>query len=584
MLADGREHHSEVIDEKRKRHYLVSTSPLHGADYRSWGCVHVARDVTDLKVVQAKLRESAERTQMILEQLPDPTAVYDMEGNVSYVNDAFLNTFGWTRQEFMDSRNVFVPPEAREQTTAIYTEMEAGRPVRSFETVRRTKSGERLDVLLNTAPLPNADGSLSGNVVILHDITTMKRAEADRQRSEERFRTLVETMNEGLIIVDESRTLVYANARFYEMLGYSESELQGLSYLDLLDKDNREVFEQAWRSRLTGTVNSYELAYNRKDGSRAHALISPKGMYDENDRFIGSFATVTDITDIKQLQSQLFQAQKMEGIGQLAAGIAHEINTPTQYVSSNTRFLIQGFSDVLELLKAHRSLIEGVRNRGIQEEEIVRLEDLINELDYDFLIDEIPKALNANREGLERITRIVLSMKEFAHPGREEIAPSDLNKAILNTITVARNEWKYFAEVQTELQDDLPLVPCVLSEINQVILNLVVNAAQAISEALPEGEKGKGRITIATRALEDCVNVTVNDNGPGIPMEIQERIFDPFFTTKEPGKGTGQGLAIAYRSIVDKHKGTITVDSKPGQGTTFLITLPLLQKNAEGRS
>ncbi len=209
------------------------------------------------------------------------------------------------------------------------------------------------------------------------------------------------------------------------------------------------------------------------------------------------------------------------------------------------------------------------------------MENLARELDYEFLAEEIPKALAANREGLERIAKIVLSIKEFAHPGQEDKKPADLNKAIENTITVARNEWKFVAEVETDLAPDLPPVPCVVGEINQVLLNLVVNAAQAISEMTGRESGEKGRIAITTKNKDGFAEISIADNGPGIPDKIRNRIFDPFFTTKEPGKGTGQGLALAHRSIVNNHHGEIAVDSREGQGTTFTIRLPLMEKGAE---
>jgi signal transduction histidine kinase len=200
---------------------------------------------------------------------------------------------------------------------------------------------------------------------------------------------------------------------------------------------------------------------------------------------------------------------------------------------------------------------------------------LFKEADGEFLIEEVPKAIEQTLEGLERISTIVRSMKEFAHPGPDSKTPTDLNRAIENTVIVAKNEWKYVAEVATDLDPQMPAVPCVPGEINQVLLNIIVNAAHAIAGVVKEGQGSKGLIRIRTRLVGQNAEIRISDTGTGIPHAIRDRIFDPFFTTKAPGKGTGQGLAIAYRVIVDKHGGQLSVESEEGSGTTFIIRLPL---------
>jgi len=199
----------------------------------------------------------------------------------------------------------------------------------------------------------------------------------------------------------------------------------------------------------------------------------------------------------------------------------------------------------------------------------------LDQADLAYLREEVPRAVDQSLEGLGRVAAIVRSMKEFSHPGRETKRPVDLNRAIESTITVARNEWKYVADVETEFDPALPPVPCLAGEMNQVMLNIVVNAAQAIAEVIDEGSGNKGRIRVTTRRVGDKAEIQISDTGAGMSPEIKDRIFDPFFTTKEPGKGTGQGLAIAYRVIRDTHGGSITCDSAPGRGTTFTIRLPL---------
>ncbi|HUJ68417.1 MAG TPA: ATP-binding protein, partial [Syntrophorhabdales bacterium] len=279
-------------------------------------------------------------------------------------------------------------------------------------------------------------------------------------------------------------------------------------------------------------------------------------------------------TDRKMLESQLAQAQKLEAIGQLAAGIAHEINTPIQYVGDNVTFLGDAFLDSLGLLGEYASLVSGARETPIDRPAIAGIEKRAQSIDLPYLEKEIPRAIEQSLEGIGKVAAIVRAMKEFSHPGTKEKSLVDINRAIENTITVSRNEWKYVSDMKTDFDPSLPPVPCLPGEFNQVILNIIVNAAQAMGDVF-DGSGAKGTITITTRLIEDSAEIRIGDTGPGIPDSIISRIFDPFFTTKEVGKGTGQGLAIARSVVVDKHGGTIRCETGLGIGTTFIIGLPL---------
>jgi signal transduction histidine kinase len=265
----------------------------------------------------------------------------------------------------------------------------------------------------------------------------------------------------------------------------------------------------------------------------------------------------------------------MESIGQLAAGIAHEINTPTQYVNDNTRFLRDSFCGLQQLLDLYERLRVEAKQGAVPDTLLAELDALAADLDLGFLTAEIPKAIEQSLEGISRVAEIVHAMKQFSHPDQDEPELADLNKAIANTATVARNEWKYVAEMELDLAADLPAVPCLAGRFNQVILNLIVNAAQAIGDVVGGGSGAKGKIRITTRQDGDHVEIRVADTGSGVPAAIRNRIFDPFFTTKQVGKGTGQGLAIAHNIIVEQHGGAIDVESEDGKGSTFLLRLPL---------
>lgn len=280
-----------------------------------------------------------------------------------------------------------------------------------------------------------------------------------------------------------------------------------------------------------------------------------------------------EIAQREQMELELRLAQKLEAVGQLASGIAHEINTPIQYVGDSVHFLQTAFEDLQTLLDRYREGIAALARDPRQAGLVAAIQEAEELADLDYLRDNVPGALARTLEGIGHVAHIVRAMKEFAHPDQREKSPGDLNKALLTTLTVARNEYKYVADVETDL-GELPPVLCYPSDLNQVFLNLVVNAAHAIAEAAGDGAR-RGKITIATRRDGDWVEIAIADTGGGIPDAIRDRVYDPFFTTKPVGKGTGQGLAIARSIVVDKHQGTLHFTSAPGQGTTFYIRLPV---------
>ena len=281
------------------------------------------------------------------------------------------------------------------------------------------------------------------------------------------------------------------------------------------------------------------------------------------------------LTELRLTQAQLLQAQKMESIGQLAAGIAHEINTPTQYVCDNVGFVKSANVSLLNLLDAAMALSEVARKRIPDEPVVAAFDTLLKRTKVDFLRHQIPGALDESLEGLEHIAKIVAAMKEFSHPSQNEKERVDVRDIINTTVTVARNEWKYVADLETHFDDDLPPLPCLRDMVGQAILNLVVNAAHAIADTIQEGVKEKGRIVISATRAGESLEIRVQDDGCGIPANIRDRIFDPFFTTKAVGKRTGQGLAIVYSTVVDKHGGHIRCESQPGAGATFILQFPL---------
>ncbi len=321
-----------------------------------------------------------------------------------------------------------------------------------------------------------------------------------------------------------------------------------------------------------------ELSGRRKDGSTFPLELSVSEMVIHSEpTFTGHIRDITERKNAEakraELERELSQAQKLESLGTLAGGIAHEINTPIQFVGDNTRFLKTAFTDISVVLEKHQNLLAAATTNNVLAEAVAEATAAAEATDMSFLVEDIPTAIDQSLEGLDQIAEIVKAIKEFSYPNTKEKKSADINRAITTTITVCRNQWKYAAELETDLDATLPLVPCLLGEFNQVVLNLIVNAAHAIEES---GKESKGHITISTRRIEGWAEVCIKDTGAGIPKEIQDKIFEPFFTTKEPGKGTGQGLAIARTIITKKHGGTFALQSEVGEGTVFVIRLPLV--------
>lgn len=309
--------------------------------------------------------------------------------------------------------------------------------------------------------------------------------------------------------------------------------------------------------------------------------VSAYPYYGSSGKMLGSVHILRNINDrinfIKEKEArqvQLLNANKLESVGQLASGIAHEINTPVQFVASNISFLRDCFEEIINYINKCENIFQNLSDI-VGEEGSKGILDIKNELDWEFLNAEIPNAIEQSKEGLQRVTSIVQAMKSFSHPGGQEKMEHDLNQLIDTTITVSRNEWKYVATINTNYDCNLLPLWCHINAIGQVILNMIVNAAHAIEAKLGKTPTGnKGLISISTKQCDNAIEIKISDTGVGIPKNIHNKIFDPFFTTKDVGRGTGQGLAIAYDVICIKHNGSIEFATEDGVGTTFTLKLP----------
>lgn len=447
-------------------------------------------------------------------------------------------------------------------------------PVETSRDEIEFKDGTCLDRY--TAPVLDKDWNYYGRIWSFRDITARKRNE-DRLRQ---FSAAVEQSPVSVVIADQRGNITYVNRKFSECTGYTLEEVVGKNPVDVNSGyASPEVYEHMWATIVQGEEWHGEFQSMKKNGEIfwESAAITP--IFDQTGSIAHFLAIEEDITERRAMESELRQAQKLEGIGQLAAGIAHEINTPTQFVMDNLTFLNDSWKSIFELLQRYQAVIGDHRSEmppGVEDE----FKKAEQKADLEFIAEEVPRALSQSLDGARRVANIVRAMKEFSHPDSVEKTETDLNKSIMSTITVARNEWKYVAEMVLDLDEGLPLITCYPGEMNQVILNLVVNAAHAIKEKTKG--VGKGTITVSTRIRGDSVEIAISDTGMGIPEEIRTRVYEPFFTTKEVGKGTGQGLALAHSVVIKKHQGKIWFETEVGSGTTFFIHLPIDRPEGAG--
>ncbi|MEM9193062.1 MAG: ATP-binding protein [Myxococcota bacterium] len=371
----------------------------------------------------------------------------------------------------------------------------------------------------------------------------------------------------ALVIADAEGNLRSVNRSAEALLGATVDELVGQPLEKIWAGGSQVLARAGAEAGLAGE----EVAWQNADGVDVPVLISVSALDISGDGANEYICIGTDLRVRKSLEVELRHAHKLESVGQLAAGVAHEINTPMQFIGDNVHFLRDAFSDLLGLTQALESALEQVED-GVPAALQESLEEAFEEADVDFLRGRVPKAFERTLDGVTRVSTIVAAMKAFSHPQTDK-APLDLNQAIETTLTVAKSEYKYVANVELEL-GELPLVVCQGGDINQVILNLLVNAAHAIEDGRGDSEE-LGTIRVASRLDGDAVLLSIGDSGCGIPEDVRDRIFDPFFTTKDVGRGTGQGLSLAHQIVHERHGGKLSFETEIGKGTTFFIRLPI---------
>ncbi len=548
-------------------------------------------DITERKRAEEKLlwQSSALKT------AANAIVIVSRDGSIVFANRAFSSLTGYSLEEVLGKNPRILKSGAHNADfyNNLWDTILSGFVWRG-EIKNRRKDGTLYDEEMTITPVRDKTGGITHFIAIKQDIT-------ERRRAEDLLHEMArqETGRQKSRIAMELGAIAIFGAAYIGFMAYTNwlqkpADLFAARYQGRLD----DVFDilcvvlagfsifayRRWKEVKDRVKQQFQI---EKALRTLHAELETRVQQRTSELSTANKSLQNEIAERKQAENlwheaelQLRQAQKLEAVGQLAAGIAHEINTPTQYVGDNTRFLQESFKSIATVLRNHMDVLVAAKENKLTPEMLKGADEILAASDMEYLFAQIPSAISESLEGVERVTKIVRAMKEFSHPGGRQKAAEDLNKAIESTVTVARNEWKYFSEMKLDFTHKLPYVPCFIGEFNQCILNLVINAAHAVRDVVLQNPNKKGLITVSTRLDGGFAEVRVSDTGTGIPEIYRSRIFEPFFTTKPLGQGTGQGLAMVYSTIVQKHGGTVSFETETGKGTTFIIRLPVAPSSA----
>jgi PAS domain S-box-containing protein len=584
LLMSGKEERAQVADTAVAGVLDVSTTPLLDDKGKLIGSVHVARDISATKRAEEALRQSEEKYRSLFENSRD--AIMILEPPSWSFTSGNPSTLAMFRANDLEHFTACGPgdlspdlqPDGSASAPAAMQMI--GRAMAEgsveFEWQHRRLDGQEFPATVLLTRMGHAGKPFLQATV--RDITEVKQAERALKANSAFLNTILNAIPVPIYYKNTDGRYLGTNKAFQEFFGGTREELLNKTVYDIADKPQADIY----RTKDLELFQSPGLqVYDGQitDGRGVvHDVVFHKATFTGADGNVqGLIGAILDVTDRKRAEAELGHARKLETVGQLAAGIAHEINTPVQYVGDSVQFLKEAFEGHARLIDACRGALDRLGAIGGHEAIVEEIRQVETEVDLEYLKENVPGSFELCQEGIGRISTIVRAMKDFAHPDQRDKCAADLNLALQNTLTIARNEYKYVADVQTEF-GEISAVHCHVGDLNQVFLNLIVNAAQAIGEVVGKTE-ARGSIRIATSQDNDWVRIAISDTGAGIPESIRHRIFDPFFTTKEVGKGSGQGLAIARSIIATRHGGELTFDSEVGKGTTFTILLP-----TDGRS
>ncbi|WP_417831788.1 PAS-domain containing protein [Terasakiella sp.] len=613
--------HYEIISSDGTTKFCsVSGKPAFGPDGRFMGYRGVGKEITD-QVRSEQEREKAHADRIILSHILD-LSLQDLPLNeiLQRVLDGILQH---SRRGFKQTGSIFLAEDKQKQfqlvaCTGLPTEMtEKYETIKFSDFLGSENVDEKIKVLAGSdrnymisqghycVPITRATGLLGilnlyvekeheqsdDEVQFLNSVASTLSGIISRWRTQDELRVLSQAIEQNpaaILVTDVEGTIYYANEALLKSSGYSREEVIGANPRIFQSGETKsEEYAKLWDTISAGRVWQGVLHNKTKSGEEIWERMLIVPIKNRSDQILNYVAIKENITESREqekererLENELRQAQKMEAVGQLAGGIAHEINTPTQYVSDNLKFLKDIWENLSELHALFDQVLPLVQDNEKAQKLLEDIQELKDDLDFEVLSDDVEDAISDAVDGTQQISRIVRAMKDFSHPGQKEMVMSDINRALTSTATVCKNEWKYVAHLDFELDDRLPQVQCLPGELNQVFLNMIVNAAHAIEERNKAEKTSDLRgITIRTRNLGETIEIDFQDEGSGIPAKIRDKVFNPFFTTKIVGKGTGQGLSISHDVIVNKHGGRIWFETEEGKGTTFKISLPVKGKD-----
>ncbi len=531
------------------------------------------KTIAELHLAEGREKARTYMAQELLNAIPLPVFYLDRQGDYRGCNQAFEKFAGFRKKELRGKSGAEFPVAGdfcvvHENDSQLF--LKGG--LRTREVELESKAGVQSFLELKVSVYREPDRRPAGLIGVINDLTNHKLM----VRRMAQLSAVIEQAVESVVVTDLDGKIQYVNPAFERVTGYMMSEAIGKNPSVLKSgRQDESFYNELWETLGKGRTWRGTFVNRRKDGTLfdEDAVIFP--IRNEVDEIISLAAVKRDISQEKAMQVQLRTAQRLEAVGQLAAGIAHELNTPIGFVSSNFESITNYIKNFVKLLELYRETVAELAGQLPEKgpAALARTTELEEDLQIEFILEDLDDLFTESKDGFERITSIVTKLREFSRIDQMDAKESfNFNRAIETTMVVARNEYKYSAEIELELDPELPDVMASGGEINQVILNLIINAAQAIKE---QERQELGRITIDTEYDEEWVRCKITDDGPGIKPENLERIFDPFFTTKPVGKGTGLGLNISYDIVTNKHHGNLTVESVVGEGTTFTIALPL---------
>lgn len=575
----------------------------------------VARDVTERTQSQDVLRKSEERYRSLLEATSQLIWHTTAEGELATEQPSWS---AFTGQSFEESKGrgwlKAIHPDDQAHTATAWSKAVSDRTLYKTEHRLRRCDGEYRYMSVCALAVPEPDGRIREWIGVHTDITERQQAETWLKESEERFRSYFNLPLVGIAITSPDKGWLDVNDKACTMLGYTRDELIRLTWSELTNAEDLVLDNQLFVQMLSGQIEQYAMdkRYVCKDGATLHTHLGvgcvrkPDGsvdytvalMQDITERKLAEEALRESETQLRaqtqaleetlrsqrQMQAQLVQSEKMSSLGQLVAGIAHEVNNPINFIHGNLTHVNEYIRDVMHLLRVYQEQYP---------QPPITVQEAIDAIDLDFLIEDLPKVVASMEMGSERIRQIVLSLRNFSRLDEAEMKAVDIHEGIDNTLLILQSRLRVRAGqpgIQV-LKDygNLPLVDCYAGQLNQVFMNVLANAIDALDEG-SEVQVGSGKANVTachlapaihlrtTTVGTEWVEIYIADNGVGITEHVRSRLFDPFFTTKPVGKGTGMGLAISYQIVVEKHCGQLECSSTPGKGTEFTIRIPVGQK------